>query len=74
MKAGKTDFEVGTLVRVVKSDDPELIGVIGRITHPFCGLQMSGVYYIAGLYDIVPSGIYSGDICVLTKSDIVEKV
>lgn len=37
MKAGQTDFEVGTRVQLenIKGEDKELNGLIGTITHPF---------------------------------------
>jgi hypothetical protein len=56
MKAGKTEFEVGTTVCITHiagadSSDAELVGMIGELTHPFPGL-MSGPasQYIAGVY------------------------
>jgi len=53
MKAGKTDLEVGTLVRVTHIsdlDDQEFVGVEGTITHPFPGLMHgSSDKYVAGI-------------------------
>lgn len=56
MKAGKTDFEVRTRVRVthIASSDPDdlkMVGMEGEITHPFPGLMIgSASKYIAGLH------------------------
>jgi len=56
MKAGKTELAVDTLVRVthVSGGDPDdlaLVGVEGRITHPFPGLMHgSASQYVAGLW------------------------
>ena len=56
MFAGKTKIECGTIVRITKisnpsdADDAALVGLRGRITHPFRGL-MSGTSsrYLAGI-------------------------
>jgi len=56
MFAGKTKIECGTMVRITKisgpsdADDAALVGLRGRITHPFRGL-MSGPdsRYLAGI-------------------------
>jgi len=54
MKAGKTELEVRTMVRVTHIADPDeqdLVGVEGEITHPFPGLMHgSPNRYIAGLF------------------------
>lgn len=56
MKAGKTDFEVGTRVRITRvigtdADDKALVGATGEITHPFPGLMLGRPsQYIAGIY------------------------
>jgi len=68
MKAGKTNINVNTRVKIIDSDDKDLIGKTGIITHPFMGLMAPGVKYQAGLR-LDQSGIYSGDICNLTKED-----
>lgn len=74
MKAGKTDFEVGDLVVIVESNDPDMFGLVGNITHPFPGLMVEGYEeeYIAGLYLVEP-GIFRDDICNLTVNDVVQK-
>jgi hypothetical protein len=54
MKAGKTDLEVNTLVRITYITDPDdqnPIGVEGKITHPFNGLMSgSSSKYVASLW------------------------
>lgn len=68
MVVEKTNIPCGTLVKIVKTDDKNLIGAIGRITHPFCGLMVDGVEYIAGLR-LETKNIYLNDICNLTSED-----
>lgn len=73
MKAGKTDFEVGELVVIEGSDDPDMLGLTGNITHPFTGLIEDGYDgYVAGLYLVEP-GIFKDDICNLTVGDTIKK-
>jgi len=69
MKAGKTDFEVGTMVVITDSDDEDMVGIVGRITHPFPGL-IAEEYdkYVAGVYLDKP-GIFQKNICNLTVND-----
>lgn len=56
MKAGKSDLEVGTKVRVTRisgsdPDDAKLVGVVGEVTHPFPGLMVgSSEKYVVGLW------------------------
>lgn len=56
MKAGRTSHDVNTHVRVTKivssdSEDQSLVGVTGRITHPFAGLMVGNPdKYIAGIW------------------------
>jgi len=54
MKAGKTELDVRTMVRVTHIADPDeqdLVGLEGEITHPFPGLMHgSPDNYVAGLY------------------------
>ena len=36
MKAGQTNLKVGTKVKVIKcNEDKEIIGLVGKATHPF---------------------------------------
>lgn len=52
MKAGRTDLDVGTLVRVTHvtdAEDADLVGAEGTLTHPFPGSMAPGVAYVAGL-------------------------
>ncbi len=53
MRAGKTDLEVGTKVRITHIGDAEdrhLEGIDGAITHAFPGLMIgSSSSYVAGL-------------------------
>lgn len=73
MLAGDTILEVGTKVKIIQSNDKDLIGATGKITHPFGGLMAPGVKYQAGLR-LDTKGIYSGDICNLTNADKFEVV
>jgi hypothetical protein len=53
MKAGLTDLEVGTTVRLAyvhDKEDVDLSGIEGTITHPFPGLMGPGDRSVAGLY------------------------
>lgn len=74
MKAGNSELEVGTRVRILSSDDKDSIGVTGEITHPFPGNMTHGVEYIAGLRNIEPKGIFSNNQCNLTIDDQIEAV
>jgi hypothetical protein len=55
-KAGRSDLEVGTKVRVTRAsgsdpDDARLVGVVGEVTHPFPGLMVgSSERYVVGLW------------------------
>lgn len=71
--AGKTNVPVNTYVRVTTSDDPDVEGLEGRITHPFPGLMTPGVEYIAGL-QLNDANVFSGGICNLTDEDTFEVV
>jgi len=56
MKAGKTELEVGTKVRITGISggdgyDQRLVGLVGEITHPFPGLMNGPTSdYVAGLF------------------------
>lgn len=69
--AGKTNIPVNTYVRVTSSDDPDVEGLEGRITHTFPGLKAPGVEYIAGLR-LNDNSVFSGGICNLTDEDVIE--
>lgn len=68
MKAGNTDIEVGTHIKIINSDESDLIGLTGIITHPFPGLMSPGIRYVAGIrFD--QKGLFIGDNANLTKQD-----
>lgn len=71
MKAGTTNYEVGTRIRITKSNDKELIGLTGEITHPFPGLMAPKTKYTVGLR-LDQKGIFSDDICNLMSCDKFE--
>lgn len=48
MKAGKTDIEIGTKVKIIDYDQPLLIGVKGIIANPFTERDDQ----IAALYEL----------------------
>ena len=73
IKAGLTKHDCGTKIRITKSNDKDLIGVTGTLTHPFQGLMGSNTKYIAGLR-LDQEGIFSGDICNLTTADKFEVI
>lgn len=78
MKAGKTDYEVNTKIRITFIDDEEskeLEGQTGILTHPFPGLMSPGFenQYIAGVYLDKFMGAYgSGSTCNLMIGDKFE--
>ena len=82
MLAGKTKIECGTRVRITwiagpsDSDDAALVGLAGRITHPFRGL-MSGpdARYLAGIeVDPEDAEKYAADRVNIMVGDRVEVV
>lgn len=78
MKAGKTNYEVNTRIRITFIDDEEskeLEGQTGTLTHPFAGLIAPGFEnrYIAGVYLDRPMGAWgSGSTCNLMVGDKFE--
>lgn len=71
MKAGTTDIDVSTRIRVTESNDPDLVGVTGTITHPFGGLMQAGSSYAVGIY-LDKKGVFADDIANLLISDKFE--
>lgn len=68
--AGNTNLPCDTRVKVVYSDDVDLINVTGRVTHPFPSLMWPRTKYTVGLrIDEEFHGLFSGDIANLTISD-----
>lgn len=87
MKAGNTEFEVGTHVRVTYIHDVEdraLIGIEGTIAHPFRGLMVEAAdHYSVGLYITAESaekyGMSKGpltqpaiNLCIADEFEIIE--
>ena len=73
MKAGKTDIEIGTKVKIIASDDTFLIGVKGIIANPFTERDDQ----IAALYELELTEAW--DKCEvyalsLTNNEIIEVV
>lgn len=50
ISAGKTDIPVNERVKVLSSDDTNVVGLVGYITHPFLDLMVPDVQYIAGIW------------------------
>lgn len=73
MKAGLTNYNVGTKVKITESNDKDLIGITGELTHPFPGLMSPNTKYVAGLR-LDRKGIFSYDICNLMKDDKFEVI
>lgn len=75
MKAGSTNTECGTKIKIISSDDPDIIGLTGEITHPFLGIMWPGVTYVAGVrLDEDNKGLFSNGIINLTAQDQYEVI
>ena len=78
MKAGRSDFEVNTHVKItsIASNDPDdtsLVGVTGYITHPFPGLMVGNPNeYFAGIWVDEPFQSLHGKEINLVLGDRVE--
>jgi len=73
--AGKTSLPCGTRIKVIKSDDADLLNVTGTVTHPFQGLMWPNTKYIIGIrIEEKHHGIFSGNIANLTSSDVFTPV
>lgn len=69
--AGKTSLPCGTRIKIVKSDDADLLNITGTVTHPFQSLMWPNTKYVIGIrIDEKYHGIFSGDIANLTPSDV----
>jgi len=74
-RAGKTNLPVGTRIKIIKSDEKDIIGITGKITHPFGGLMAPHVKYVAGVYlDPEYEHLAVGGIINLTSDDKFEKI
>lgn len=74
MKAGNTNYEVGTRIQITHSTETELIGTEGTITHPFPGLMQEAFLdkdekYTVGVYLENAHHIYIDNKCNLTNKD-----
>ncbi len=73
MKAGTTDVNVGTIIKITESDDPDLIGLTGTITHPFGGLMCPDEEYILGIR-LDKKGVFIDNIANLQVGDKFEVI
>lgn len=71
MKAGATDIDVCTRVKITYSEDPDVIGLTGTMTHPFRGIMLPDVKYIAGIR-VDQKGRFTDNIVNLVESDKFE--
>jgi len=71
MKARTTDIDADTRVRITQSEDPDFIGLTGTITHPFEGIVLPDVKYIAGIR-VDQKGRFTDDIANLVEGDKFE--
>jgi len=69
MKAGETNLEVGTKIKIkkLKGDDSHLSNLIGEVTHPF-GFGGQGKNWV-GIW-LNKKGITQGDNCNVKITDI----
>mgnify|MGYP000863681587 CR=1 FL=1 len=75
ISAGQTSLPCGTRIKVIKSDDVDLLNLTGVVTHPFQGLIWPNTKYVIGVrLDEKHQGIFSGNIVNLTQSDIFTPV
>lgn len=65
--AGDTNIPVNTMVKII-SPDADFDGLVGRITHPFPGIAVPGVKYVAGL-QLSPGSGFKGDVINVTWED-----
>ncbi len=76
IKAGKTDAWCGERVRITKistsdSEEQQLVGATGRITHPFAGLMVgSTANYIAGIWLDPGSGMFGKQINLIQGDEV----
>lgn len=59
-KAGRTSTDVNTRIFITSAKDKDLIGITGRITHPFKELMEDGTTYLAGVH-VEQKGIFEND-------------
>jgi hypothetical protein len=71
MKAGTTDVNVGTRVRITDSNNPDLIDLTGTITHPFRGLMCPDGKYMLGIR-LDKEGVFVDNIANLLEGDKFE--
>lgn len=71
MRAGTTDLNIGTRVRITESGDPDMIGLTGTTTHPFPGLMWPNEKYILGIR-LDKKGVSTDDIANLLEGDKFE--
>jgi hypothetical protein len=73
MKAGSSNYDVGTKIRITECEDVDLIGLTGTLTHPFAGIEWPGVTYLVGVrLDAI--GLCPDNICNLTTEDKFEVI
>lgn len=70
ISAGKTSLPCGTRIKIIKSDDSEILNLTGTVTHPFPGLMYPNTQYVIGIrLDEKYHGLFTRDILNLTPED-----